>query len=119
MRFSTENESLLKSFFTSKDKEKVVAIANKRLEAKTNKLLEAMGSEYSTLVDACDILDILWDKVNDLKIINTEVSRLASSLLISVNENKRQEKELAQCHDRISVVQGELLNLEKVSRTER
>lgn len=113
MRFSTESENLLKSFFTSKDREQVISIVDKRLEEMTDRLHQAIGSEYSTLVDACDILDILWDKVNELKIMSAEVSRLANNLLTSINESKEQEKELAQCYDRISMVQKELLKLER------
>lgn len=112
MKFSTTNENLLKNFFQTKDKEKIILNVEEKQKECIDKLEKAIGTEYSSLVDACNVLDNLWDKVNDIKILNVEISKIANNLIEDIKENNNQENELKQCYDRILATQKELIKIE-------
>lgn len=114
MKFTTEGESVVKEFFNTKNKEEIILRIDDKVNKLTTELTETIGTEYSMLVDACEVLDTLWDKINELKIVNTETEKMAHNLLVGLKENKELESDLEQAFERICIVQKELLRLEKI-----
>ncbi|KAM0681003.1 hypothetical protein GINT2_000786 [Glugoides intestinalis] len=114
MKFTTEGESVIKEFFNAKNKEEIILRIDDKVNTLTSELKEIIGTEYSALVDACEVLDTLWDKINELKIVNTETEKMAHSILVGLKESKGVESDLEQAFERICAVQKELIRLEKL-----
>lgn len=117
MKFSAENEDLLKRFFTAtENREKMAYETRERAHTLTNELVGAVESEYSTLMDACGVLEDLWERTTKLKEVNESTSKLAKGLLKDAIDNMKQEKELIRCNERITNIQKELSRIEEYVR---
>lgn len=113
MRFSTHSNNIFKEFFKSNVKEKIIENIKKEKEMITSEIKDFINDSYSAPVEACDSLDILVEKINNLKMINNEVERVSNELMLDLNENKEQERDLKQCLDRISIIQKEIITISK------
>jgi len=117
MKFSSENEDLLKKFFAEdKNRDVMLLTTRERVENLKSELFRAVESEYSTLMDACGVLDELWDQMENLKKANEDTSKLSKELLKDIVSNRRQGAELVQCNERIGVIQRELGKIEEYVR---
>lgn len=113
MRFSTHSNNTFKEFFKSNEKDKIIADISREKEMIRSEIKDFINNSYSAPVDACDSLDLLTEKIDNLKMINNEVERVSKELISDLNENKEQESDLKQCLDRISILQKEII---KISR---
>lgn len=112
MQFNAENENTIKEFFNSNQKLQFLKEVEEKVRKINTELNAAVGTEYSVLVDACESLDALQEKIIELKSINVEAEKLAEKIVQVVKETKEQEEELEQRYQKMSEVQKELNKIE-------
>lgn len=113
MKFTPHSEKILKDFFTTQKKEKLIGDLDSSISNMENDLLNFLKSDYSQLIDECSWLEEIKEKIADIRLVNLDVNKIANGLNTSFNQNQQEEKELDRCKIKIELCQRELKNIEK------
>ena len=113
MKFSPHVEKILKNFFSSHSKEKLIGEIDSSISNMEKDLLNFLKSDYSQLVDECSWLEEIKDKISDMKLVNLDVNKIANGLNASFIQSQEEESELDKCRNKIELCQLELRNIEK------
>lgn len=113
MKFSSLGERVLKEYFSSHNKTEMVSDLDDKIAKMEEGIMNFLKSDYSQLIDECSYLEDLKEKMNDIRLVNTDVSRIANGLSISVKYTAKDESELDKYADRIAICQREMKTIEK------
>jgi hypothetical protein len=114
--FSQQGEKLLKEFFTSNKKEKAIfqiEIIEKKINSMEKGITSFIASDYSKLIDECSYLDELKEKMRDIRMVNTDVFKIANNLNYNIQNNLKDEEELNRCEERLEMLKRELKQIEE------